>query len=89
MFVWFLFSGQLVLLESQLTHLVPKGRARDAQQGSSFDDFATGLAYRILYVHSFGAFANLGETCNALAWLLKQCLLREYGLGRNLRGTGC
>jgi hypothetical protein len=62
------------LLESQLAHLIPKGRAGDAQQCSSLGNFAAGLAHGILDMQTFGTFAHLGETGDALAGLLKQCL---------------
>ena len=70
------------MLESQLPHLVPKGRARDAEQGRSLGDFATGLTHGILDVQTFRAFAHFGETCNALARLVKQCLFGKDGVGR-------
>src|SRR5580700_4282209 len=77
------------LLESQLAHLVPKGRAGDAQQCSSLGNFAAGLAHGMLDVRAFRAFAHPAEACTALARLLKPCPLWTAEVSGNLRPPRC
>ena len=75
-------------LKAQPTHLLPKGRARDAEQDSGLRNFAARLAYGFLDVQAFRALARLGEPCDALSWVVEQSLFREDRLSRNLRRGG-
>ena len=75
-------------LKAQPSHLFPKGRTGDAEQGGGFPDLTIGLGYRLLYVPTFGPFARLGETCDPLSRLIEQHLFWEDRLSRYLRRVG-